>query len=72
MFAFFKDSTMDFLWAFGFVKVDISQELFNTTDLYCGDRDLDLLVAECLRTLLTPCISNKRPFVPFGFFISRI
>ena len=28
------DSTRDFIWAFGFVRVDISKELFNTTDLY--------------------------------------
>ena len=34
MFTSFKDSTMDFIWAFGFVSVGISQELFNTTDLH--------------------------------------
>ena len=32
--AFFKDPTMDFIWAFGFVRVDISKELFKTTALY--------------------------------------
>ena len=38
---------MGFIGAFGFVRVDIFKELFNTTDLYnkclsSGDGDLDL------------------------------